>query len=358
MAKVIGLKKFWHEKIALDLQMLLDALPYYVIVIDSDHRILLANKAVQGSLGVEPEKIIGAYCPKAIHGMDKPFPGCPLDEAIKKGGPAERDLYDERYGIWMKSAIYPTKIFTVQGKQVFFHTALDVTNQKLAQEELEKADEELHKAQQELEKRVKERTSELLKSNIKLQATLKGTVHVLASIVETRDSYTAGHQKRVAELACAIAKEMKLTDDQIEGINVAGTLHDIGKIFIPAEILNKPSIISELEFSLIKTHPQVGYEILKGIQFPWPVAKIVWQHHERIDGSGYPLRLSSGKIMLEAKILAVADVVEAMSSHRPYRPALGLHKALVEIANNKGVLYEPEVVDVCLRLFAKKEFKF
>ena len=192
----------------------------------------------------------------------------------------------------------------------------------------------------------------------KLQKTLEKTIHALASAIEMRDPYTAGHQKRVTKLACAIAKEMDLSKEQIEGIRMAGLIHDIGKISIPFEILTKPGKLNDLEYSLIKTHPQAGYNILKGIEFPWPVAQIVLQHHERMDGSGYPQGLCGKDILLEAGILAVADVVEAMSSHRPYRPAYGIDKALEEISKNKGILYDPEVVNACLRLFNQKGFKF
>jgi len=156
----------------------------------------------------------------------------------------------------------------------------------------------------------------------------------------------------------AIAQEMKLPEDKIEGIRIAALVHDIGKINIPAEILSNPSKLNEMEFSLIKNHPKVGYDILRKIDFPWPVAQIVFQHHERLDGSGYPQGLKVEKILLEARIMAVADVVEAISSHRPYRPALGIDKALEEISKNKGILYDLEVVNACLKLFKEKEFKF
>jgi PAS domain S-box-containing protein len=193
----------------------------------------------------------------------------------------------------------------------------------------------------------------------KLQRTFEGTVNVLVSVVEIRDPYTAGHQRRVTQLACAIAKEMGLSEGQIGGIRMAGLIHDIGKINVPAEILSKPGPLTELEYGLIKMHPQVGYDILNGtIEFPWPVAQIILQHHERMDGSGYPQRLSGEDILLEARILGVADVIEAMASHRPYRSALGIDKALEETSQNKGVLYDPEVVDVCSKLFTAKGFEF
>jgi len=181
---------------------------------------------------------------------------------------------------------------------------------------------------EDLERMVVQRTTRLRKA-------LEGIIHAMSLTVESRDPYTAGHQHRVADLATAIAEEMSLSKDQVEGIRMAGMIHDIGKISIPAEILSKPGSITEYEFGIIKTHPRVGYDILKQIEFPWPVAQIVYQHHERINGSGYPQGLCGKEILLQAKILGVADVVEAMASHRPYRPAFGIEKALEEISQTK-----------------------
>lgn len=202
-------------------------------------------------------------------------------------------------------------------------------------------------------KRIEE---ELQQSLAKLQRAMEGTVQAMALMVEMRDPYTAGHQRRVSKLACAIARELGLAKEQIEGIRIAGLLHDIGKISVPAEILSKPGRISEGEFSIIKTHPQVGYEILKGIEFYWPISQIVLQHHERVNGSGYPAGLAGENILLEARILSVADVVEAMSSHRPYRPARGTEQALAEIIQNRRTLYDADLVDACLSVFTKKGF--
>jgi response regulator RpfG family c-di-GMP phosphodiesterase len=192
----------------------------------------------------------------------------------------------------------------------------------------------------------------------KLQKALSGTIKVVASTVEVRDPYTAGHQRRVATLARAIAEEMSLSDNQIEGIFMAGVVHDLGKIYVPAEILSKPSRLNDIEFNLIRTHSQVGYDLLKTIDFPWPIAQIVHQHHERLNGSGYPQGLSSEQILIEAKIICVADVVEAMASHRPYRPARGVDLALEHIQVESGNLYDSLVVDTCLRLFSEKVFQF
>jgi len=199
---------------------------------------------------------------------------------------------------------------------------------------------------------------ELQQSYEKLQKTMKDAINTIGKIAESRDPYTAGHQLKVSELATVIAREMKLPPDKIEGIRVAGLVHDIGKNGLPAEILSKPTRLTDIEFSLIKGHSQIGHDILKSIDFSYPIANIVLQHHERLDGSGYPNKLKGDEIMLEAKIIGVADVVEAMSSHRPYRPAKGVDKALEEITKNRGILYDPKVVDACLKLFKEKGFKF
>jgi putative nucleotidyltransferase with HDIG domain len=238
---------------------------------------------------------------------------------------------------------------------------------------------ELRKIRNDLEGRIEQRTIELIKLNEqlkqdiarresaeaevqstlnKLRSAMGGVVQAMALTVERRDPYTAGHQRRVSDLARGVAAEMALSAHQIDGIRMAGLIHDLGKICVPVEILSKPGQLSEIEHTLIKDHPQVGYEILKEIEFPWPVAQIVLQHHERIDGSGYPAGLCGEDILVEARTLAVADVVEAMASHRPYRPTLGRDMALEEISQNKGVLYDPDVVDACMKLLQEKDFQF
>jgi len=195
---------------------------------------------------------------------------------------------------------------------------------------------------------------ELQESWSKLQRALKGTIEAISITIEMRDPYTAGHQRRVAHLAEAIATKMNLPTTKIEGIKFAAQIHDIGKIYVPAEILSKPTKLTELEYTIIKTHPQAGYEILKNIEFPWPIADIVLQHHERLDGSGYPAGLKDGEILLEDRILAEAEVVEAMSSHRPYRPSFGLDKAMEEINLNSEILYDPQAVAACQQLLFEK----
>ena len=205
---------------------------------------------------------------------------------------------------------------------------------------------------------LKQAEEKLVKSYESLKKTLNDAINTMEKIVETRDPYTAGHQQKVAGLATAIAGEMKLDDSQIDQLRTAAVIHDIGKMYVPSDILSKPGKLSDIEFGLIKTHAQSGYDIVKGMDFSGPVAETILQHHERLDGSGYPKGLKSEDTLLEAKILAVADVIEAMASHRPYRPALGIDKALEEISHNRGILYDPVAVDACLKLFKENGFKF
>lgn len=203
----------------------------------------------------------------------------------------------------------------------------------------------------------REEEENLSRTLVNLRRAMRGTLDALTLAVEAKDPHTSGHQRRVADLARTIAMEMGLPEAELDGVRMAASLHDIGKISLPAEILSKASRLSDVEFSLIKTHPQKGYDIMKEIEYPWPVARMVWQHHERMNGSGYPSGLSGEEILLGARILAVADVVEAMASHRSYRSSLGLEKALEEIGARKGVLYDPAVVDACLRIFREKDFR-
>lgn len=239
------------------------------------------------------------------------------------------------------------------------------------------AEDELQRHRDNLESTVLERTSELTRlngllmrevldrkqaeSNLQksfdqLERNLDEMINVMAQTVEVRDPYTAGHQRRATEIAVAVAREIGLPEDQVKGLQMAGRIHDIGKISIPAEILCKPGRLDDAEVQLIRRHPSIGYEILKHVDFPWPVALIVEQHHEKMDGSGYPRGLLGEEILIEARILSVADVVESISSHRPYRPSLGIQKALLEIAEHRSILYDPRVVDACLRLFQDKAF--
>ncbi len=230
-----------------------------------------------------------------------------------------------------------------------------------------------------LEKRVREKTTQLkntniglekeitfrrnaekqmYKMNLRLKKLLNDTVSGLISAVELRDPYTAGHQKRVGQLVSALAKDLNFPQDAQDGLKIAAIIHDIGKIIVPAEILSKPITLNKIELELLRNHPVAGYDILKKIEFPWPVADIVLQHHERLDGSGYPKGLTDNEICKESKILAVADVVEAMSSNRPYRPSKGIKLALEELEKNKGILYDKNICESCINLFREKRFNF
>jgi len=216
----------------------------------------------------------------------------------------------------------------------------------------------VHRALEEARERRKRRRTEedLRMSHQRSQRMLKGIAQALASYTEKGDPYTAGHQRRVARLASAIGEEMGLSTYRVEGMRIAAILHDIGKVTVPPEILSKPGRITQAEYEIIKAHPQAGYEIIKEIEFPWPVGQAILQHHEKLNGSGYPQGLRDGEVILEARVLAVADMVEAMSTHRPYRPALGISMALEELVQSKGVLYDPRVVNACCNLFHERGF--
>ena len=217
---------------------------------------------------------------------------------------------------------------------------------------IKRSEDILRKERDSLENLVKERTAELRKSLEGAEKLLEQTIQVLANTVETRDPYTAGHQLRTADIAAAIAVEIGMDENTQKGIYMASMIHDIGKINIPSEILNKPGPINDTEFSLIKEHPSIGARIIEPIEFPWPISTIITQHHERIDGSGYPHGLHDEEILPEAKILAVADVMEAMWSHRPYRPAKSIQDTLDELQNYRGIKYDPDIVDAALGLFS------
>ncbi len=307
-----------------------------VIGYDSSHRIFFWNKASEQFFGFSA----GEVCNKKLE--DVIFPVEKRDEM--------KLLIDD----WIKNdkAILPGEtVFTRKDGSTFFaHSSHAMLRNSQNEKELYCLNvdlTELHQTKQDLQRSLQN-----------FKEALDGTIRALTIAVETRDPYTAGHQVGVAKLACAIARELNFSDDQIEGLRVGCLLHDIGNLNVPAEILNKPGQLTEIEYTLLKTHPQFGHEILRRINFPWPVAKMVLQHHERLDGSGYPNGINGDEIMLEAKIIAVADVVEPISSHRPYRPALGIEKAIEEIEKGKGRLYDEEIVDICVRLIREKGFRF
>jgi PAS domain S-box-containing protein len=323
------------------IRLLLDSTAEAIYGIDTDGVCTLANAACLKMLGYDNiSELTGKNIHELIHhtrpdGSLYPEEECRIYKAFREGKGTHVD--DEV--LWRKDgSSFPVSYWSYpvfKGDQITGSvvTFLDISEQIKARDALEESRDQLH-------------------------ASLEGTIAAVAKSVEARDPYTAGHQQRVAELAVAIALGMGLDEDRVEGIRMGASIQDIGKIHLPAEILSKPSKLSDLEYSLIQSHPQVGYDILKDISFPWPVADITHQHHERMDGSGYPQGLKGDEICLEARIVGVADVVEAISSHRPYRPALGIDVALDEIKTQRDKFYDPEVVDACLKLFAENRFSF
>jgi len=304
------------------------------IGIAQDGKFKLVNPKLMQLLGYTEEEILSTSVVEFIHPEDRELV---MERDMKRlNGEIFENVYEFRAvnksgdTRWVEIS---TVLIEWEGKPATLDYYSDITERKLAEEKLRKSYESLKK-------------------------TLNDAIDTMAKIVETRDPYTSGHQHKVADLATAIAREMKLEETRIDQLRMAAVIHDIGKLYVPSDILSKPGHLTEIEFSLIKTHPQSGYDIVKGMDFPCNIAKAVLQHHERLDGSGYPNHLKGEDTLLEAKILAVADVVDAMSSHRPYRPALGIDKALEEISQNKGKIYDSDVVDTCLELFSSGRFEF
>jgi PAS domain S-box-containing protein/putative nucleotidyltransferase with HDIG domain len=313
---------------------LMNAVGDPIFVKDDSFRFILANDALCNMLGMERERIIGRTLGESLP-KDQMRHFLEIDEMVLKSG--QENLCEEPLtghdGNILTIVTRKTCYVDEHGSRFVVGVIRDITEHKLAEENL-------------------------LKSYESVKKTLNDAINTMVKIVETRDPYTAGHQQKVADLATAIAGEMKLEDTRIDQIRIAAVIHDIGKMYVSSDILSRPGKLTEMEFALIKTHAQSSYEIVKGIDLPCNVAKSVLQHHERLDGSGYPNQLKGEDTLLEAKILAVADVIEAMASHRPYRPALGIDKALEEISKNKGKLYDPDVVDACLELFSSSKFEF
>lgn len=254
---------------------------------------------------------------------------------------AMAEARNKTYGFEVGGVDYITKPFHAAEVKARVRTHLSLKSMR----------EELNAQNLILEQKVEQKTSQL-------RDMFHATVNAMSHAAEIRDPYTAGHQQRVSQLACAIAMKLGMSDNQISTIKYAGILHDIGKIRIPVSILTRPGKLLDAEIKMIRIHPKVGYDLLKPIPFPWPIAEVVYQHHEKLDGSGYPRRLTSQDILPESKIVTVADVTEAEMSYRPYRPALGLDVALKDISTNRGIHYDPDAVDACLELFEKDSFSF
>ncbi len=310
---------------------LVESISDTIYALDARGAISYISPVVKKSLGYEPEELIGRPFIEIVAKDDQP------DVAKRFIGLRAGDLKYFEYRIvakqgdlrWVRTLTNP--VFEAGIFAGARGVLVDISERKKAEDLLRRTLGDLSNA-------------------------LGGVIHVLAAIAEKRDPYTAGHQRRVADLAQAIGHEMGFAEHRVEGMRIAGIIHDIGKISIPSEILSKPARLTEIEFEIIKSHPQVGCDILCDVAFSWPLAEMVLQHHERMDGSGYPRGLKGEDILLEARILAVSDVVEAMASHRPYRPSLGIDAALTEIENGQGTRYDPAVASACLKLFREKRF--
>ena len=331
LARIIGRHELVKDQMEFNVQ-LFSAATDSVMVHELDGKCVYANEEAYRSHGYDEEELVrlNFYELNATEHIST-VEG-KIKELMENGQLTFESTHIRKNGSLMPVEV-KSRIIKAGGRKLMLSVIHDITERKRTEEELRQTSERLQRA-------------------------IEGTINAVALTTEFRDPYTAGHQHRVAKLACVIARELGLPEEQIEGVRVAGTLHDIGKIYVPAEILSRPGRLRQNEINLVKDHAQVGYDLLNKIEFPWPVARIVFQHHERMDGSGYPLGISDGEILIEAQIMGVADVVEAMASHRPYRPALSVEEALLEILQQKGVLYSPDVVEACIKLFTKKGFTF
>lgn len=294
----------------------IDAVADPLFVHDEEFRVVRCNRAYARRAGLAYAEIIGRPYYAVFPRLDGPLPTC-----LKRKAHEDSEHLEEEVTL-PSGEVFLSRSFPIEelqdGARCHVHTLTDITERK--------------------------RSAETLRQS------LFTTVQTVSHTLEKRDPYTAGHQHRVSELCVAIARELGLEEDVVDGIRLGSAVHDVGKIYVPAEILNRPGRLTRPEMDLIRTHPQVGYDIMKEAVFPWPIAAMIIQHHERLDGSGYPQGLRGEEIMLEARIIAVADVVESMMSHRPYRPARGVADALAEINQYKSVYYAPEVVEACTRV--------
>jgi PAS domain S-box-containing protein len=316
-------------------QRIFNAVPDGLMVTDRQYNILFINSKFSSMSGIEASRLVGKKCCDVLACAACHTADCPLSKVRVSGEPliVEGDGHckNRNQRPWIIAMDrYPDDEGGIAG---YVERFMDAS----AFRQVESA---------------------LSRSNDKLRKNMGAIIQAMSTTIEKRDPYTAGHQRRVTKLCRAIATRLGFSWERIQGLRMAAAVHDLGKIHVPAEILNKPGPISKHERAIIRMHPRTGYEILKGIQFPWPLAEIIYQHHERLNGGGYPRRLAGDRILPEARILAVADVVESMVSFRPYRPELGLEAALTEIRKHSGTLYDSTVVDVCSALFVQEGFDF
>ncbi len=317
-----------------------DNVPSSIYAKDKNGRYIIANKHLANVYHSNPRDMVGKtdfdFVEDSIIGKEEAKQFMKHDQKVFQDDrmvkiPEEKFTDQNGKVKWFTTTKVP--LLSPDGKELVLGVATDITDRKKMEDDLKE-------------------------SYRKMQQLLEETVNGLVSALEKRDPYTAGHQKRVSKLATAIATEMELPTETVNGIRIAALVHDIGKIYVPAEILSKPGRLTEVEFNLIKTHPKAGYDILSKINFPWPVAEIVYQHHERLNGTGYPRGLEGDDIILESRILNVADVMEAIASNRPYRPALGIESAIKEIETKKGIDFDEDISNVCIKLFRENKFQF
>jgi len=310
-------------------RQIFDSMIDAVLVINRDLTITRLNKAAAQLFRDNPKELVGKSCFQLIYGRESPCDTCPHKGVSENSNNETWDEYIPHLEKTMIIDVSPITEGNVTSSN-YIHVLRDITEIQSIKLEQEK-------------------------SQLQLIQSFKGIAQAMGKMVEQRDPYTAGHADGVSRLAVAIGYQMGLDEDTIEGLRVCGLLHDVGKISVPAEILTKPTKLTEMEFRMVKLHSSTGYEILKNVDFPWPVATVTLQHHERLNGSGYPEGLKGEQIIMESRILAVADVVDAMTTHRPYRPALGLGVALDEIKKGRGIIYDNETVDACLEVIEQRE---
>ncbi len=312
-----------------NLRKVLNSLPYHASLISQSFHVLFANDAIiKENQSFDSVSIIGQKCHSVVSGGKTPETKCPLIESLLTDEIEQREVYVDERKIWIKETIYPTGIKTEDGSSVFLQIVRDITHKYNAQ-------------------------TKIIHSLEKLNQLTESSIVAITRIVEKRDGYTSGHQIKVGRISKLIATELGMDENQAKGIRIAGMLHDVGMVGVPIKIISKPGKLTDTELAIMKMHSKTGYDILKDLEFDWPIADMVLQHHERLDGSGYPSGLKGEEIIPGARIVAVADVFDAMTSYRPYRPGIEPLVVLKEMNKNKSKLYDENVIDALINLFDK-----